>query len=140
MGQPYEFETTPERSKLMKKIRLRNTQPELLLRKELTRRGFRYRINSPTLPGKPDIVLRRFHLVIFVDGEFWHGFNWDKKKPRIKSNREYWIPKIERTMERDKRNNEMLQDLGFHVLRFWEQQVRKELDACIQIIESHCVR
>ena len=66
----------------MKKIRLKNTEPELILRKAITNLGLRYRLNSATLPGKPDIVIRKFRLVIFVDGEFWHGFDWKKNGQR----------------------------------------------------------
>lgn len=122
----------------MKKIRLKDTQPEKLLQKELTRIGFRYRLNSPKLPGKPDIVLNRSKLVIFIDGEFWHGFEWKKKKPRIKSNRDYWIPKIERTIKRDKENVKKLNELGFVVFRFWEQQIKKNLDSCVRQISEFC--
>src|SRR5262245_47770650 len=120
----FQFKTTPERSQLMKKIRLKDTQPEMILRKELTKIGLRYRLHSAKLPGKPDIVLNKYKLVIFIDGEFWHGFEWKKKKPKIKSNRDYWIPKIERTKKRDKENVKKLNDLGFVVFRFWEQQIK----------------
>jgi len=123
----------------MKKIRLKNTQPEMILRKELTKLGLRYRLHSANLPGKPDLVLNKFKLVIFIDGEFWHGFEWKKKKPRIKSNRDYWIPKIERTIERDKENVKKLNELGFVVFRFWEQQIKKDLDSCVRQIKEFCI-
>lgn len=122
----------------MKKIRLKNTQPEMIFRKELTKLGLRYRLHSAKLPGKPDIVLNKFKLAIFIDGEFWHGFEWKKKKPRIKSNRDYWIPKIERTIKRDKMNVKKLNELGFVVFRFWEQQIRKDLEACVRKIVEFC--
>jgi len=73
----------------MKKIRSSNSIPELSLRKELWKLGYRYRLNVSKLKGKPDIVFNKFKLVIFVDGEFWHGYEWRKKKPKIKANREY---------------------------------------------------
>jgi len=123
----------------MKKIRLKNTQPEMILRKELTKLGLRYRLHSANLPGKPDLVLNKFKLVIFIHGEFWHGFEWKKKKPRIKSNRDYWIPKIERTIERDKENVKKLNELGFVVFRFWEQQIKKDLDSCVRQIKEFCI-
>ena len=123
----------------MKRIRLKNTQHELLLRKELTNIGFRYRLHSPKLPGKPDIVLNRYKLVIFIDGEFWHGFDWDTKKVRIKANREYWIPKIEWTISRDQANNVKLEELGFVVLRFWEREIKKDLKSCMKRIMEVCV-
>ena len=135
----FQFKTSPERSRLMKKIRLKNTQPEMILRKELTKLGLRYRLHSANLPGKPDLVLNKFKLVIFIDGEFWHGFEWKKKKPRIKSNRDYWIPKIERTIERDKENVKKLNELGFVVFRFWEQQIKKDLDSCVRQIKEFCI-
>jgi DNA mismatch endonuclease, patch repair protein len=122
----------------MKKIRLKNTQPELLLRKELSKLGLRYRLNSPKFPGKPDIVLNRFKVVVFIDGEFWHGFDWENKKNRIKSNRDYWIPKIERTIERDKKYNEQLTELGFVVIRFWEQDIRKNISKCVETVAKAC--
>ena len=134
----FQFKTTPERSRLMKKIRLKDTQPEMILRKELTKLGLRYRIHSAKLPGKPDIVLNRFKLVIFIDGEFWHGFDWETKKSRIKSNRDYWIPKIERTIKRDKDNTTKLNELGFTVFRFWKQQLKKNLVSCLAQIKEFC--
>jgi len=122
----------------MRKIRLKNTQPEMILRKELTKLGLRYRLHSSKLPGKPDFVLNKFKLVIFIDGEFWHGFEWKKKKPKIKSNRDYWIPKIERTIKRDKDNIKKLNELGFVVFRFWEQQIKKDLESCVAKIKDFC--
>ncbi len=121
----------------MSKIRSKNTEPELILRKALHALGYRYRINHPKLPGKPDITFVSAKVCVFVDGEFWHGFEWKKKKPKIKANREYWIPKLEANIARDKRNNKELKKLGYTVLRFWEQQVRTSLDDCIKQIESH---
>lgn len=104
------FFTTEERSAIMKKIPSKNTKPELIFRKELWRRGYRYRINDKKLPGSPDIVFKKMKTAIFIDGEFWHGFNWQEKKKKIKANRGYWIPKIERNIERDERNNKELAD------------------------------
>lgn len=130
------FHTTPERSILMSKIRSTETKPETLLRKELWRLGFRYRINVKKLPGSPDIVIGKHKLAIFVDGEFWHGFNWEIKKEKIKTNRDFWIPKIERNMQRDERNNTDLEQMGFTVLRFWEHQIKKDLYFCITTIKQ----
>jgi DNA mismatch endonuclease (patch repair protein) len=124
----FQFNTTPERSALMKKIRSNDTGPEIILRKLLWNSGYRYRLNVKKLPGKPDIVLNKYKTVIFVDGEFWHGFQWEKKKEKIKANRDYWIPKIENTIERDKQNNKLLKEMGFTVLRFWEQDINKNIE------------
>ncbi len=130
------FYTTADRSKLMGKIKSKNTHPELLLRKELWKRGHRYRINVKRLPGKPDIVISKFKLAIFVDGEFWHGYQWDEKKEKLKSNRGFWIPKIERNMQRDNEVDEQLAKLGWFVIRFWEQKIVKELNMCVLIVEA----
>lgn len=128
--------TTAERSSLMKKIRGMNTQPEIKLRKALWAKGYRYRKNFSALPGKPDIVLPKPKIAIFIDGEFWHGYNWEEKKPRIKTNREYWVTKIERNIERDKVNTRLLEDMGYTVLRFWEVEIKKNLEDCIEKIET----
>jgi DNA mismatch endonuclease (patch repair protein) len=128
------FSTTEERSRIMKKIRSNNTKPEITLRKELWSRGVRYRLNVKKLAGTPDIVINKTKVVIFIDGEFWHGYQWEHKKGRIKSNRDFWIPKIERNMERDVEVNRKLTDDGYKVFRFWEHQINKELDRCVESI------
>lgn len=120
----------------MKKIRSVNTKPEKILKKKLWNLGYRYRINCVCLSGKPDIVLRKYKLVIFIDGEFWHGYDWDKKKLRIKSNTEYWIPKIEGNMRRDELNNIQLMAIGYTVLRFWEKEITNDLISCVQEIQT----
>ncbi len=131
------FYTTTQRSKHMSKIRSRDTKPELIFRKALFARKMRYRVDFKKLPGKPDIVNMTKRFVIFIDGEFWHGYNWEEKKVRIKSNREFWIPKIERNMQRDKEINKKLKHMGFRVFRFWEHEIRKDLDSCLQKVISH---
>lgn len=130
------FTTSPERSKLMQKIRSEETTPEVALRKSLWALGYRYRKNVKALPGRPDIVFYKYKLAIFIDGEFWHGYNWEEKRKKIKANRAFWIPKIERNMQRDLENNLQLQDIGFTVLRFWEHEVKKNIQACINKIKG----
>ncbi len=130
------FQTTAERSALMSKIRSTETKPEQLLKKELWKAGVRYRINVKALPGSPDIVVRKKMLVVFADGEFWHGYNWDIKKKKIKTNRKFWIPKIERNMQRDIENTKALKKLGFKVLRFWEHEIKKDTEKCVKKIMS----
>lgn len=115
----------------MSKIRSTNTKSEIVFRKALWKIGFRYRLNLASLPGKPDIVLNKYKIVIFIDGEFWHGYNWEKKKETIKANRPYWVAKIEKNISRDEQNNTILQNMGYKVIRFWESEVKKELDLCI---------
>lgn len=130
----YKFKTTKQRSELMKKIRSNNTSPEILLRKKLWGLGFRFSRKVSNLPGKPDIVLKKYKIVIFVDGEFWHGYNWEEKKKTIKANRAYWIPKIEKNIERDKKNIRVLRKQGWKVLRFWQGLIVKNIDKCIDKI------
>ena len=126
---------TPEqRSYNMSRIHSKNTKPEELVRKFLFSQGFRYRKNDARLPGKPDIVITKHKLAIFCDSDYWHGYDWENRHQRIKSNREYWIPKIERNMQRDKEVTAQLQAMGWTVLRFWEWQIKKHLDECINTI------
>ncbi len=120
----------------MSKIRGINTQPEIALRKQLWKLGFRYRLNVSTLKGKPDIVFKKYKVVVFVDGEFWHGYKWSEKKPRIKANRKYWIKKIEGNIERDLENTNSLLSDGWVVIRFWEHEIKKNLLGCVGKIVS----
>jgi DNA mismatch endonuclease (patch repair protein) len=131
------FYTTKKRSILMGKIKSKNTSPEILLRKTLWKNGLRYRIHNKKLPGNPDISSYKYQLVIFIDGEFWHGHDWERKKGKIKSNRGFWIPKIERNMQRDRQNNLKLEEMGFKVLRFWGNDVKKNLEGVIAEIMKH---
>ncbi len=131
------FYTTPQRSKIMSKIRGKNTKPELAFRKALWNAGYRYRIDYKKLIGKPDIALNKYKTVIFIDGEYWHGYNWEERKTKIKTNREFWIPKIERNMQRDREVNEELKLLGYTVFRFWESDVKKNLQSCLKKVISH---
>lgn len=107
---------------VMSKIRSKDTKPELIVRKHLYHAGFRYRLNVRTLPGKPDIVLRKYRTIIFVNGCFWHGHE-GCKLVRI-PNRKYWVEKIRRNQERDKATHRLLRDQGWHVLVVWECQLK----------------
>lgn len=118
----YGFETTLARSNLMSKIKSNSTKPEIVLRKILWSKGHRYRLNSKKLFGKPDIVFSKYKMVIFVDGEFWHGYNWQNKKKQIKSNRAYWIKKIEKNMAKDVEVNTHYEERGWTIHRFWQKQ------------------
>ncbi len=121
----------------MSKIRGKNTKPEMLFRKALWHKGVRYRVNNKKLPGKPDVSIQKYKLAIFIDGGFWHGYNWNEKKETIKSNRGFWIPKIERNMQRDKEVNQKLSEMDYTVFRFWEKEIENELDKCINDILVH---
>jgi DNA mismatch endonuclease (patch repair protein) len=131
------FYTTPERSKIMAKIRGKNTKPELTFRKALWAAGYRYRIDSRKLMGRPDIVLNKYKTIVFIDGEFWHGHNWEERKPKIKTNRDFWIAKIERNKQRDEEVNKELKGLGYTIFRFWENEIKKDLEECLQKVISH---
>lgn len=131
------FYTTKARSKHMSKIRGQNTKPEVRFRKALWTRGFRYRMNYKKLIGKPDIVFKKYKTVVFVDGEFWHGHNWEEKKHKIKSNRGFWIPKIERNMQRDREVNKTLEEMGYTVFRFWCNELKKDFELCLEKVISH---
>jgi len=131
------FYTTPERSRIMGKIRGKNTKPEMAFRKALWATGYRYRVDYKKLIGKPDVVLKKYRTVIFIDGEYWHGHNWEERKRKVKTNREFWIPKIERNMQRDEEVNKELNRLGYKVFRFWETEIKKELERCLNEVVSH---
>ena len=126
---------TPEqRRKNMQAIRSTDTRIELRLRKALWQKGIRYRKNYKELPGKPDIAITKYRVAVFCDSDFFHGYDWENRNQRIKSNREYWVPKIEKNMERDKIITQQLQEAGWTVLRFWEWQIKKNLDECVEIV------
>ena len=126
---------TPEqRHKNMVAVRNKDTGIELLLRKELWSRGIRYRKNVTKIFGKPDIAFIGKKVAVFCDSEFWHGFNWDVKKYEIKSRKEFWIPKIERNIARDKEVNQSLQEQGWTVLRFWGKVIKRDPAACADLI------
>jgi DNA mismatch endonuclease (patch repair protein) len=132
MGDVHSKET---RSYNMSRIRGKNTKPELLLRKALWAAGVRFRIHDKSLPGKPDIVIKKYRLAIFVDGEFWHGYDWANSQHIIKSNRDFWLPKIESNIARDKKNDEALVAMGYTVFRFWEKDVQKNLSRCVNQVQ-----
>lgn len=126
---------TPEqRRRNMQAIRSKDTTIELLLRKALWERGVRYRKNYKKLIGKPDIAITKYRIAVFCDSDYWHGYDWGNRNQRIKSNRDYWVPKIERNMKRDQEVTERLQHEGWIVLRFWEWQIRKKLSECVEDI------
>ena len=131
------FYTTKQRSKIMASIKGKDTKPELAFRKALWKAGIRYRVNYKQLPGRPDISNKGLRFVVFIDGEFWHGYNWAEKKSKIKTNRDFWIPKIERNRQRDRSNDLKLKEMGYKIFRFWEHEVKKELDKCVSHVELH---
>ena len=130
---------TPEqRTKNMKNIKSKNTSIEIVLRKALWHKGYRYRKNYKMLPGSPDIVLTKYRIVIFCDGEFFHGKDWEVLKPRLEksNNSEFWINKISRNQERDDEINKRLLFEGWTVIRFWGEDIKKRTDECIKVVEE----
>jgi len=111
----------------MSKVRATETKPEIKVRKFLFSKGFRYRKNSKSLPGKPDIVLPKFKTIIFVNGCFWHGHKNCEAATIPKSNKSYWINKISSNIRRDKKKKRELRKLGWNVIVVWECQIRKIL-------------
>lgn len=128
--------TKEQRHKNMKAVKNKDSKIEILLRKALWSKGYRYRKNDTKLEGKPDIVLQKYKVAIFCDSEFWHGYDWEIRKQDIKSNRDFWIKKIEGNIQRDVIVNKILKDQGWKVVRFWGKDIQKNLDACIDKIEK----
>ena len=128
--------TPQQRKKNMRAIRSKDTTIELALRKALWKQGIHYRKNYKGLIGKPDIVITKYRIAVFCDSDFWHGYDWENRKSRIKSNQEYWIPKIERNMKRDQEVTSALVEQGWIVLRFWEHTIRKELQQCVDDVQE----
>ena len=123
------------RSYNMSMIKSKNTKVEVLLRKELWRRGLRYRKNCPLVYGKPDLVFLRKQIAVFIDGEFWHGYNFEEIKSRLKNNKEFWIKKIEWNMEKDFEITQFLISQGWVVLRFWDFEIKNDLSGCADKVE-----
>jgi len=125
----------------MSSIKSKNTQPEIILRKALWRQNLRYRVNYQKLPGKPDIVFTKYKIVIFCDGDFWHGHNWVLRgmpslEAELEKYTEYWQNKILRNIKRDEENNQSLRTLGWTVIRLWESDIKKNLNECVATIQE----
>lgn len=130
--------TKEQRRKNMQHIRSNDTKIEVLLRKALWNRGYRYRKNYRDLPGKPDIVLTKYKIAIFCDGEFFHGEDWEVLRPRLKksNNSEYWISKISKNRKLDDEVNKKLLFMGWTVIRFWGRDIKNNTDECIKVIDE----
>ena len=128
---------TPEqRHKNMQAVKSKDSEIERLLRNELWKRGLRYRKNVKDIIGKPDIVFIGKKVAVFCDSEFWHGYNWEERKEDIKTRREFWIPKIERNIQRDIEVNKQLTEEGWIVLRFWGRDIKRNYQNIADIIEN----
>ena len=116
----------------MRAVKASGSKIEQKLGKALWNANLRYRKQYSKLPGKPDFVLPQYRIVIFCDSHFWHGYNWEQRKHDHKNNRQFWHEKIERNIERDKDVNESLIELGWNVIRFWEYEIRQDVDKCVE--------
>ena len=127
-----------KRSLIMAKIKSKDTTPEKMLRLALWHKGIRYRKNWNNLPGKPDIALTRRKIAIFIDGDFWHARGHQSNPgEQVDTNKKFWQKKLARNVERDKEVNDELTELGWLVLRFWESDVKKDLEKCIETIDTY---
>ena len=118
--------TIEQRHKNMAAVKSKDTKPEMVVRKYLWSRGFRYRVNNPRLPGHPDIVLRKYRTCIFVNGCFWHGHEGCKYFRMPKTNTEFWERKISRNKERDREEQKKLARMGWHCITVWECELKGE--------------
>ena len=130
---------TPEqRHKNMSNIKSKDTSIELLLRKALWKKGIRYRKNYKKIPGTPDIAITQYKIAIFCDSEFFHGKDWEVLRPKLEkgSNPDFWIKKIGKNIEHENEINKELNFLGWTVIRFWGNDIKKKTDECIKVIEE----
>jgi DNA mismatch endonuclease (patch repair protein) len=125
--------TRKQRSYCMSQIKGKDTGLEIQVRKALRKRGFRFRTNVKELPGKPDIVLSKSRVVVFVDGDFWHGYRFPAWKKKVS---EFWRIKIENNRERDVRNHRKLRRMGWKVIRIWQHQINHDFGRCLSRINS----
>jgi DNA mismatch endonuclease (patch repair protein) len=128
------LETSPEISKRMSHVKTKKNSAEVMLAKSLWHKGYRYRLNYKELPGSPDIALTKYRIAIFIDGEFWHGKDFEQRKTKLKSNKEYWIEKIQENIDRDLRNDILLKQNDWFVLHFWSKDVTNYCEQCIDEI------
>ena len=130
--------TKEQRQRNMQHIRSTDTRIEVILRKALWQKGYRYRKNCKDIPGKPDIALTKYRIAIFCDGEFFHGKDWEVLKLRleISNNAEYWISKISKNRERDDEVNKRLFAEGWTVIRFWGKDIRNHTVECVKVVEE----
>lgn len=127
-----------QRHRNMVNIKSKDTSIEVCLRKALWNKGIRYRKNYKKLPGTPDIVITKYKIAIFCDSEFFHGKDWEVLKPRLErgKNPEFWINKIQKNQERDDEVNKKLLFMGWTVIRFWGNDIKRKTEECVSVIEE----
>ena len=128
--------TTEQISYNMRQVKAKGSKIETMLQKELWQRGIRYRKNVKAIIGKPDIAFLGKKVAVFCDSEFWHGYDWETRKNDFRSHQEFWIPKIERNMQRDSEVNSKLQESGWQVIRFWGNDIKNDVQHCADIVEQ----
>lgn len=136
MNRPFEIT-----HKIMSAIKQEDTEPEIILRRTLWNLGYRYRKNYKNLPGKPDVVFIRKKVAVFCDGDYWHGHNWAIRgygslEEELSTYSLFWRNKIMKNIERDKKINNLLHEMGWIVIRLWESDIRKNIDCCIKKIQD----
>lgn len=136
MKHPKHFDTDEPTSRRMAIVKLKHSSEEIAVAKRLWAEGFRYWLNYKKLPGSPDIAIKKYRIAVFIDGEFWHGFNWLERKKNLRRNREYWIAKIEENIQRDLKVDKTLESIGWKSIHFWSNEIKKDLDGCIEKIKS----
>ena len=130
------LETTPEISKRMSRVKAKRNRVETKLAKALWHRGYRYRLNYKELPGSPDIAITKYCIAIFVDGEFWHGKDFEERKSKLINNKDYWVEKIEENIKRDNQNDRLLRQMGWIPVHFWTKDIEESAEYCIECIEE----
>lgn len=124
--------TPAQRKKNMQHVKNKDTEIEMLLRKSLWKKGIRFRINNTDILGKPDICIRKYKLLVFCDGDFWHGK--DFSSDTVDTNKKFWTDKIRTNQERDFQQTMQLRDDGWTVLRFWGSDIKKDVSAVVEEI------
>ena len=131
-------EVSKRSHKNMSRIRGKDTSIEVVLRKALWAKGYRFRKNYKELPGSPDIALTKYKIAVFCDSEFFHGKDWDILKAKLEKGKNpgYWVEKIQRNMERDWKKDKLLIFEGWTVIHFWGKEILKDTDECVKVIEE----
>lgn len=127
-----QLKTSPEISKRMAHVKTKKNSAEVMLAKSLWHRGYRYRLNYKALPGSPDIALTKYRIEIFIDGEFWHGKDFEQRKTKLKNNKDYWIEKIQENINRDIRDDKLLRQMDWYPIHFWSNDVIKYCNQCVE--------
>lgn len=127
-----QLKTSPEISKRMSHVKTKRNSAEIMIAKSLWHRGYRYRLNYKALPGSPDIALAKYRIAIFIDGEFWHGKDFEQRKTELKNNKDYWIEKIQENIDRDLKNDKLLRQMEWYPIHFWSNDVIKYCNQCVE--------